>query len=148
MVKLDAYKPTVSRNALVVLAGLFWVAVGVMLLLVAFLWLSAAHEVRRYVFLAAGITGAVLVHHFVFLKIVDRNLARISSGDEKRCLFSFMPWRSYLLVPVMIALGFILRHSALPRHYLAVIYITIGLALILSSVRYLRVFLRWIGREP
>ena len=52
-----------------------------------------------------------------------------------------MSWKSYLLLGVMMALGIGLRHSPLPKPYLAVLYIGIGLALVLSSVRYLRVLL-------
>ena len=53
-----------------------------------------------------------------------------------------MPWRSYLLIPFMIILGVILRHSPVPRLYLAVLYLAIGTALFLSSLRYLRYALR------
>ena len=49
-------------------------------------------------------------------------------------------WRSYLIVIVMIAMGIDLRHSPLPKPYLAVLYGGIGMALVLSSVRYLRHF--------
>ena len=76
------------------------------------------------------------------LKIVEKNLSRILPVDEKRCLFSFMPWKSYLIVLIMIAMGTLLRHSAIPKQYLAIIYTGIGLALILSSVRYARAFLK------
>jgi hypothetical protein len=36
----------------------------------------------------------------------------------------------------MIALGLLLRHSAIPKPYLAILYIGMGLALLLSSLRY------------
>ena len=84
----------------------------------------------------------MFVHHFGFLKIVDKNIARILPENEKRCIFSFMPWKSYLIIPVMITMGTILRHSAIPKQYVAILYTGIGLALILSSVRYVRVFLK------
>ena len=42
----------------------------------------------------------------------------------------------------MIAMGAILRHSPIPKGYLAILYTGIGLALVLSSVRYMRVFLK------
>ncbi len=81
-----------------------------------------------------------MVHHFGFLKIVDKNLDRILPMDEKKCLFAFIPWKSYLTITVMIIMGAILRHSAIPKQYLAILYTTIGLSLILSSVRYIRTF--------
>jgi hypothetical protein len=57
-----------------------------------------------------------------------------------RCLFAFIPWKSYLMIAVMVIMGGLLRHSMIPKKELAILYIGIGLALILSSVRYIRVF--------
>ena len=129
------------------LAGFVWVCVGAMLLILASSWLSNATNENSAVFVAAGVVLALLVHHFGFLKIANKNLRRILSMDGKKCLFAFIPWRSYLIIAVMIAMGIILRHSAIPKQYLAILYIGIGLALILSSVRYMRVFLREIRRR-
>jgi hypothetical protein len=42
----------------------------------------------------------------------------------------------------MISMGIALRHSALPKRYLSILYIGIGLALFLSGIRYLRFFVR------
>jgi hypothetical protein len=97
-------------------------------------------------FAGAGVVLALLVHHFGFLKIVDKNLERILPMHGMRCLFSFIPWKSYFIIAIMITMGATLRHSAIPKQYLAIVYLGIGLALILSSVRYIRVFFREIGR--
>ena len=143
----DKYKPAVTKNVLVFLAGLVWICVGTMLLFLAFSWLSKASHVNRAVFVGGGAVLALLVHHFGFLKIVDKNLKRILPMDDKKCVFSFISWKSYLIIAIMIAMGAILRRSAIPKQYLAILYIGIGLALILSSVRYMRVFLREIRRQ-
>jgi len=118
-----------------------------MLLFLAFSWLSKASKVNRNLVVSAGVVLALFAHHFGFLKIVDKNLKRILPMGEKKCLFSFIPWKSYLIIAVMIAVGTILRHSAIPKQYLAILYIGVGLALILSSVRYMRVLLREIRRQ-
>ena len=136
---IGKYKPAVPRNVLIFMAGAVWVCVGTMLLVLAFTWLAQAPKVHRYAFLGAGFVLAMVAHHFAFLGTVDKNLARILATADKKCVFSFIPWRSYLLIMVMVTLGFILRHSAIPKPYLAVLYSGIGLALILSSVRYMRV---------
>jgi len=83
---------------------------------------------------------ALLVHHFLFLKIVDKNIARILPMVEKKCLFSFITWKSYMIIIVMVTMGTLLRHSTFPKQYLAILYVGIGLALMLSSLRYIRVF--------
>ena len=91
-------------------------------------------------FLGIGFVVALLIHHFKFLKIVNQNLERIGMMNEKQCLFAFISWKSYLIIFIMVILGIVLRHSEIPRHYLAILYTGIGLALILSSVRYMRVY--------
>ena len=146
MRKINIYKPAVTKNVLLFLAGIIWVCVGTMLLFLAFSWLAKVSNINIYLFGGAGVVLALLAHHFGFLRIVDKNLERILPMDEKKCLFSFMPWKSYLIIVVMISMGAILRHSMIPKQYLAILYTAIGLALILSSVRYLRIFFREIRR--
>ena len=146
MRKRDAYKPAVTKDVLLFLAGFIWVCVGVMLLFLAFSWLLKFSNITICLFGGVGIVLALLIHHFLFLKIVDKNLARILPTDEKKCLFSFIPLKSYLIIVVMIAMGVILRHSVIPKQYLAILYAGIGLALLLSSVRYVRAFFRGIRR--
>jgi hypothetical protein len=72
---------------------------------------------------------------------VDKNLDRLLPMQGKKCVFAFITWKSYIIIAVMIALGIFLRHAPIPKPYLAVLYIGIGLALILSSIRYLRILL-------
>lgn len=142
VIVMKKYKPAVPKAVLLFLAGGLWLGVGSMLLFLAGSWLREAAQINRTVFAGSGVILALLIHHFGFLKIVDKNLGRILPTDERKCVFSFMPWKSYLIIPVMITLGIILRHSAVPKHYLAILYIAIGLALLLSSVRYMRYFFK------
>jgi len=76
------------------------------------------------------------VYKFGFSKIARKNINRVCRYPDKVCFFAFQEWKSYLIISVMAPLGIFLRHSSLPRQYLAVIYITIGLALFLSSLHY------------
>ncbi len=142
MGRLDKYKPVVSRQLLIALAGVVWVCVGIMLLAMALSWLSVVSGARFFTAAGMGIGLALIVRRFGFVKIVDRNVARLLSLDDKACVFAFIPGRSYLIIALMVAMGITLRHSSIPKPYLAVVYICMGLALILSSARYLTVFLR------
>lgn len=142
MKDIDKYKPAVTRTFLLFLAGIVWECVGIMLLFLAFSWLSTASKIDIYLYSAAGIVLALLIHHFGFLKIVDKNLKRILQMNGKKCFFSFFPWKSYLIIVVMVGMGALLRHSTIPKKNLAILYIGIGLALILSSVRYIRIYYR------
>jgi len=140
MNKLEKYKPAVMNSLLLFLAGIVWMGVGIMLLCIAILWLSAAPNSHAYLKAGTGVIIALLVHHFGFLRIVDTNLERILQTDDKKCVFSFIPWKSYLIIGIMITLGSILRHSVIPKSYLSIVYIGIGLALLLSSIRYMRFY--------
>lgn len=134
-------KPAVDKRVLLFLAGFMWVGVGVMLLFLAYSWLNAFHVHGSFIFEAIGVAAALIIHHFGFLKIVDKNLGRILPMEGKRCVFSFLSWKSYIMVAIMIAMGVLLRHSPIPKPYLSMLYTGIGLALVLSSIRYLRVLL-------
>lgn len=136
--EMEQWKPGVSRNVLLLIAGLLWMGIGIMLDGMAWSWLRIEEPSRVLLSATAGFACALVIHHFGFLRIVDRNLDRILPMEGKRCVFSFMPWKSYLLIVIMVLAGYFLRHSPIPKPYLAVIYTGIGTALILSSVRYLR----------
>jgi hypothetical protein len=146
MARIEKYRPAARNSSLILLSGIVWIGVGIMLLCFAFSWLAMAQDKNIYFFACSGVIAALIVHHFGFLKIVNTNIERIFQTNEKKCLFSFIPSRSYLIIAVMITLGVILRHSSIPKQYLSILYIGIGLALILSSVRYLRIFFREIRK--
>ena len=137
---IGKYKPAVSRHVLMFLAGFLWICVGTMLVFLAYSWLASASDAVFWMFSGIGFIAVLLIHHLKFLKIVNQNLERISMMNEKQCLFAFISWKSYLVILIMVLLGVALRHSEIPRHYLAILYTGIGLALILSSVRYMRVY--------
>jgi len=123
-----------------------WLSIGIMLNTIAIDWLSHYHFKNTFIYLTGGIIISLIIHHFGFLKIVDKNLGRIKTLNPETCVFAFLSWKSYLLVLIMISMGIMLRHSQIPRNILSVIYIGLGLALILSSIRYLRVFIRTVIR--
>jgi hypothetical protein len=139
---LEKFKPAVGRQTLLFMGGFVWFCVGGMLLTFSVQWLGAFHDASPLPFVLPGVFLALVVHHFGFLKIVDRNLGRLLTAEEKKCVFYFMPWRSYLTVGIMVVMGILLRHSQIPKQYLAILYVGIGLGLILSSVRYFRVLFR------
>jgi len=146
MIKMDGqlnkYKPAVDRHVLLLLAGGMWMAVGAVLLMISCSWLRFCLGKGVFFFAGIGIAAALAISRFGFLRIVDKNVRRILSMEGKRCAFSFISWKSYLLVFVMVAMGITLRRSPIPKSYLSVLYTGIGLALILSSVRYWKVFFK------
>ena len=137
--KKRSFKPSARHGTLVLIAGVMWMAIGILLNSMAAVWLLNATRNGLF-FLIPGIIGGILVYRFGFIKIANRNIARIESLIELPCVFAFMSWKSYILVAFMMTLGITLRHSSFPKDYLSVIYLTIGLALFLSSLRYLDQF--------
>ena len=145
--RITNIKPAVNKKVLLFLAGFMWLGVGTMLLFISFFWLNAFQVHGSFLFSAIGVAVALVVHHFGFLKIVDKNLGRILPMAGTKCIFSFITWKSYILVAVMVVMGSLLRHSPIPKPYLSTLYIGIGLALILSSVRYLRTLMSQIRKD-
>ena len=131
-------KPAASKYWLIGLAGLMWSTVGLMLCSMAYCWLK---KVDCLTALPLGLFGIILslaAYRFGFSGIARKNINRICLLPEKGCIFAFQAWKSYLIIVVMVTLGIILRHSPIPKHYLAIVYTTIGGALLLSSLHYYR----------
>ncbi len=145
---MNKITPAVDKRILIFLAGFMWIGVGTMMLLLSYTWLKDGQAHDYWVLVLVGMTTALVIHHFGFLRIVDKNLGRILPMQEKKCIFSFMTWKSYIIVVVMVAMGVWLRHSFVPKPYLSIIYISIGIALILSSLRYLRVLFSQLRSYP
>ena len=120
------------------LAGVVWSAVGIVLIGMAGHW-ALLGVGRAAIPLAIGILGGAAIYRFGFSKLADINLARIYSqapGKDKVCVFAFQNTRSYIIVVIMVALGYTLRHLPVQRIYLVPIYLAIGLGLFLASLRY------------
>ena len=130
--------PSAPRKILVLLAGLVWTAVGLMLMLMAAGWFVNSAGNRLF-WLALGLTGAGLIYWRGFAGLANANLTRIyaqAPTKERVCLFAFQNTRSYLIIPVMILMGYTLRHLPVRKIYIAPVYLAIGLALLLASLKY------------
>jgi hypothetical protein len=141
------FTPSVDKKILVLSAGLMWCGVGIMLIRFAITWLTVPEIRGSGLYYAAGFLAAMPIHHFGFLRIADKNLSRLLPLTEKKCVFSFMTWKSYIIVLIMVTMGITLRHSALPKQYLSILYNGIGLALFLSGIRYIRFFIMLLSKN-
>ena len=138
------FTPAVDKSVLILMAGLMWCGVGILLMRYAVSWLSSCSAREQIFFYTLGFLAAMPIHHFGFLKIADKNLNRILALTKKTSPFSFMTWKSYFIVLIMVSMGIALRHSSLPKRYLSILYNGIGLALFLSGIRYFRFFFKLI----
>jgi hypothetical protein len=133
---LRSLKPAVSKTWLIALAGLMWSFVGLMLCQLAYHWLAAVRWRWVVPLELLGIVLALTAHQFLFSRMAQKNIARLSLLTEKTCIFAFQRWRSYFLIGLMIIVGVALRNLPIPRPYLAILYTTIGGALFLASLQY------------
>jgi len=139
---LTRLKPSVPKYWLIVIAGLVWSAAGVLLCHTAWGWLRPLGYFHILGLAALGLCLAMILKKIMLDRIARRNMHRICSYAERGCFFAFQAWRSYLMILLMIALGSFLRHTAIPREFLAVLYTAMGGALILSSLAYFFLYYR------
>lgn len=131
-------KPAVDRRILILLSGITWNIIGLLLCSIALGWLY--QKEKGLIFALAGLLISIFIHQFGFLRIVNSNINRILQMEKRVCIFAFQAWKSYLIIALMMTIGIVLRHLPVSKYYLSIIYIGIGFALILSSIRYYRVF--------
>ena len=134
----DRMRLDVDRRWLFAIAGVIWTAVGVLLLTYAVTWLRPVSVSLEIELTIAGLAVAAVFVRFVFHGIVRKNITRIQEGPARASAFSFQGWKSYVITVFMIGLGITLRHSSLPKPALAVMYMGVGLALLLTSLLYHR----------
>jgi len=128
----------VDRRWLFAIAGVIWTGVGILLLAYAVSWLKPESIPLEIELTIAGIAVAAVFVRFVFHGIVRKNIDRIEAGPKHAHVLAFQGWKSYVVTVFMIGLGVVLRHSALPKTWLAPVYLGIGLALLTTSLLYHR----------
>ncbi len=137
---LERFNPALPKRWLLIISGLMWAAVGVMLLRYAVSWLAVSFSVTSILLGLLGVILSIAANRFMFARISRKNVNRILALKDKACLFSFQAWSGYLIIIVMMTGGILMRNSAFPKPYLAVIYATIGGALAQASLNYFKGF--------
>jgi hypothetical protein len=133
----ERFRLGVKKTWLYLTAGLMWAGVGVYLSILACGWFSVVVLGRAIRLAGVGILLAIAIWKFGFSVLAKKNICRIKTIQrDKPSIFAFQKWTNYPLVVVMIALGVVLRHSPIPKPYLAVLYLGIGGGLFLSSLSY------------
>ena len=133
---MEKMRPLVSRHWLFALAGVMWSAVGIMLMWRAWIWLSAMETVWAVGLVLAGAAIAFAFYYFMFTKTVAKNIRRMCGLPDPVGLLAFNTPKGYILIVFMIVLGITLRHSALDRRILALVYVGMGGALFLASLHF------------
>lgn len=133
---LTRFNPALPKKWLLILAGVMWSGVGILLLSLAFNWLAHPFATTSFWLGLLGVTISLAVNRWMFSGLAGKNIQRILAYQDKACVFSFQAWKSYLIIVVMMSGGILLRHSAFPKPYLAVVYAAIGGGLFQASLAY------------
>ena len=128
----------IHKNKLLYIAASLWMIVGIILMIVALNWLYIYNNILAFLYLGISLIGGIVIYKFGFSKIVNKNITRINLLEDYSNAFKFLSVKSYFLILIMMTMGYILRHSSLPKQYLSIIYFGIGLALFLSSFGYFK----------
>lgn len=131
----------VSKRILLFEAALVWTFAGGMLLTRGSSMLEASSGFS-WIKITACIGCGLIFFLLVFSNISRRHVNRIKNlqGDQHR-FYEFFNSRSYLIMLGMISLGIFLRKSSIvPLASLSLAYITMGIPLLLSSIRF---YHRW-----
>ena len=140
---------TVSKNHLMLIAGLVWCVAGAMVAIVGLpLEVQLAPHNLLLIPLAAAIFVAFYV--FVFSRLVQKHTRRIRARAEDRLpVWSFFNASSWAVMAVMMGGGMALRLGHLvPDWMIAFFYSGLGVALLLCGVRFLGVFARKVVLVP
>ncbi len=134
--------PAADRKTLVLTAGVVWSIIGLILSAVGVRWIVLAHH-EAIIPALIGIAAGLAFHRWKFSRLSAKNIKRIFAGwpgQAKVCIFAFQSTLGYVLIAVMMLLGYMLRHLPIQKIYLAPLYLAIGLGLMLSSLQYYRAY--------
>lgn len=129
-----------SKRALV--AGLLWVGAGGLLVVRGTFpyWFSALEDsaLKGLAVLAAALLVGGGKGWFVLRRSAQRMLDRIEANPGPQPIWLIYPPAFWLLIPIMIGMGIGLRMIAGEDHpwLVALVYIGIGVALLVSSIPY------------
>lgn len=133
--------PRVPKNYLLLIAALVWTFAGGMLLFRGYIFSLAFPDNMALKIIGCMIIGIVFFI-LLFQKISRKHVNRILNLPiDHPCLFSFFNLKSYLMMAFMISGGIMLRKSGIiSPEYLALIYMTMGIPLLVSSGRFYYTF--------
>lgn len=131
------FKPRVPKRFLLFEAAALWSFAGGMLLFKGFSTISNLRNGSVIQILISLMTG-IAFYLFVFTKISIKHVQRILKlKTEYPCLFSFINWKSYLLMILMISSGILLKKSEIiPLDFIGNFYLIMGIPLLFSAVHF------------
>ena len=133
MVKgISRLKPGVSRRTHLFFSALLWTGIGCLLLTKGISRLDQPGKEEWFVVVAAFALGAIK-SRIALDKAARKGTARILTMEDGTCAGAVYSLKTWALVLFMMGMGVILRHTSLPDAVVALICLTVGCSLLLSS---------------
>jgi hypothetical protein len=133
--------PAIPRHYLFAVAGVLWTVAGMLLCVRGEIWLEAFPLGTEFALEAISIALAVAGYFFFFMKVVQKNIDRISRLPDRACFFAFTAWHGYIMIALMMTIGITLRNASIPKYYLSIPYTAMGGILLIGSLKFYRRFL-------
>jgi hypothetical protein len=130
----ERFKPAASIRSRLLVAASIWTLVGTGLFAAGVNWTVVGQGARGWAGLALALLLGWLKAHYLLSGRAAANAHRIVAAGEGRCLGGVFEWSAWWFVLAMVGLGYVLRHSDVPRPWIGVIYAAVGSALVLASV--------------
>jgi hypothetical protein len=142
------FRFNVSKRVLLLEAALLWTFAGGMLLFRGSIMLEASSGFS-WLKIISSICFGFAFFVLVFTKISRKHVNRIKSLTGNDHLFyEFFNGKSYLMMAGMISMGVLLRKSMIvPLPLLSLVYITMGIPLLFSSLRFYHHWFNYLSAE-
>ncbi|GEM_PF-2773846 len=127
-------KLKVSTKFQIGLLGTVWSLVGTGLVLAAILHLVLLPEPNKWLWTAIAAIGGLIKGRYVIAKSAHRLVTRIKDRGDGQYPWDFIPPKMWLLIALMMFMGFMLRHSSMMPLAIWSIYTAIGIALLTGSI--------------
>ncbi len=134
---------TLSRRSRLLAASALWTLVGFVLLCRGLVFLIAD---SRYLMVVLVLLLGTVKFFLVFRNTAQKNVMRVRNRKEWALIHEVFPLRTWILMSVMIILGFLLRGSPLPREFYSLIISGVGLGMVFASTVFWKAWMEEAGR--
>lgn len=132
-------KHGVSRQILLITAGIVWIIAGANILRIGIItWQQSS---QAWLFKVAEATAVFLLFFiFVFRRLYYKHTKRIvEKQSDQNCPFSFFDAKGWIIMALMITTGIVARvFHLLPDSFISVFYTGLALALIFTGILFIR----------
>ena len=128
----------VDKKTLLLIAGIVWIIAGINILRIGLVtWRDSSQDGLFKV--AEAMVVFLLFFVFVFRRLYKKYISRIDRKEGLRCPFSFFDVKGWVMMVFMITLGILVRRFHwLPIAFIAVFYVGLSLALIITGFLFIR----------